>query len=364
MEKRFIYVGTFDCDTFLESYGIHAFEMDCQTGALTKIEIQNPGYNPDYLVTDTDKKFLFASNDRQTRADVCAYQISSTGKLFLVSKLQLPGAGMASLEISRDGRFLVAPYYETSAVGSCSVNGNGKLLKVVQQISLQGHGITERQTKAHPHQVLFDREGKHVLVPDLGSDRVWSFSYDENSGRLTLGSSLAFIPGSGPRHIAFHPNNRWAYVITELKNTIHCCQFNSKTGELTEVQCVELLPEDFMGECIAAEIDCSPDGDYLFATTRGYYTSEGYDRIFTLKINPDDGTVNIVRDGPTWGVCPRMFKFTPDGKFLLIANQFSDELIVLQYDATSGRIGEICARENVPYAGAICIVDTQGENPV
>lgn len=201
MEKRFIYVGTFDCDTFLGSYGIHAFEMDCQTGALTKIEIQNPGYNPDYLVTDTDKKFLFASNDRQTRADVCAYQISSTGKLFLVSKLQLPGAGMASLEISRDGRFLVAPYYETSAVGSCSVNGNGKLLKVVQQISLQGHGITERQTKAHPHQVLFDWEGKHVLVPDLGSDRVWSFSYDENSGRLTLGSSLAFIPGSGPRHI-------------------------------------------------------------------------------------------------------------------------------------------------------------------
>lgn len=267
MEKRFIYVGTFDCDTFLGSYGIHAFEMDCQTGALTKIEIQNPGYNPDYLVTDTDKKFLFASNDRQTRADVCAYQISSTGKLFLVSKLQLPGAGMASLEISRDGRFLVAPYYETSAVGSCSVNGNGKLLKVVQQISLQGHGITERQTKAHPHQVLFDWEGKHVLVPDLGSDRVWSFSYDENSGRLTLGSSLAFIPGSGPRHIAFHPNNRWAYVITELKNTIHCCQFNSKTGELTEVQCVKLLPEDFMGECIAAEIGCSPDGDYLFAVT-------------------------------------------------------------------------------------------------
>ena len=350
----FLCVGTFDCDTFTQSYGVYVLPFDARTGKLSAaVEVQNPGFNASSIVAAPSGRFLYVSNDRLVEGGVCAYQTNRDGTLKFLNKLEFPGAGAASLAISNDGRYVLAPLYGGSQVVCCRVGENGGVEEMVQHILLEGHGIHERQEKPHPHHILFNPAGTHVIVPDLGSNRIWVYAFDSAQGLLSACGSDEVDPGEGPRHASFHPQNPWLYVLTEMGNTVYFYLFDEQTGALTRKQKLSLLPETFNGECIAAEIKVSPDGRYLLCSTRGYYASDGTDRIFSIPIDKETGYLGTPASYSSKGICPRVFEFSPNGNFVLISNQFSHEVIAVRYDSLTGGLGEVCGKAKVVHPSGL-----------
>ena len=364
MAHRFVYVGTLDFKGYKKSLGIHTLIMNCVSGELTLLDSQDHGCNASFIAVDSKGQYLYAVSERLERGSVFVYKIDpETHYLSFINELVLPAAGCVHNTVNQNDKFVLIPCWKTSNILSCRVGEDGALEEVVDNLHVPpGRSIKKRQSQPTPHQVVFDHTGKFALVPDLGADRIYVFTFNDHTGKMTLKSIVCVDPGGGPRHLAFHPNNRWVYLITELDNDIYLYDFNEKTGELIFRQKIVLLPEGFLEsyngpEIQGGEIQISPDGRFIFASTRGYYTEDGYDRIFRLEIDQVTGEMINLSDFSAYGVCPRMFRFTRDSRFILICNQSDNEVVSLAYEALSGNIGDVCGRIEIKEAAVLDMVD-------
>jgi 6-phosphogluconolactonase len=214
----------------------------------------------------------------------------------------------------------------------------------------EGHGTNPtRQEKAHAHSIQTDPTNQTVLVADLGLDEVKLYRLDLASGKLFPGiqESIPLHAGAGPRHIDFHPSNRWLYVVNELDSTLSVFSHDAEKGEYRHLQTVSALPEGYKGEKWAADVHVHPNGNWVYVSNRAHDSLAGF------TIDPETGRVSLTSVAPSGGRTPRNFAIDPSGKWLLAANQNGDNLVVFAIEPGTGQLRPTGIEVAVP--NPVCI---------
>jgi 6-phosphogluconolactonase len=333
-----MYVGTY---TAKDSKGIYAYRFDSTSGKLTPLGLAVATENPSFVVIHPNGRFLFSVNEVQayggkSSGAVSAFSIDhASGRLTLLNQVASGGADPCYLSFDKSGKHLLVANYTGGNVSVFPILGDGKLGEASAFMQHKGSSVNaERQEGPHAHSIDLSFDNRFAMVSDLGLDEILVNRFDRDKGTLTP-SDPPFTkvdPGSGPRHFKFHPNGKFAYLISELRNTVTAYSYDLKSGTLHPHQTISALPKDFTGHSEAAEIQIDPSGKVLYASNRGY------DSIAVFSINPANGTLTNVEIVPSGGKAPRFFTFDPGGSRLFVANQDSGNIVVFKIDQATGRI--------------------------
>jgi 6-phosphogluconolactonase len=331
----YVYVGTYtEPDRGGRGQGVHVYSMDETTGDLTPVHVLPGIANPHFLALHPSKPLMYSTNGGDTSA-VTAYTIDErNGHVDLLNRQLSPGPGPTHLGVDPSGRVVVVANYAGGSVAAYPIAADGSLQPHSDFIVHQGQTgpRSKRQDKAHAHMAGFDKSGRFVLVCDLGLDRTFVYAVDAAAGKLTptAQGSAPSHAGAGPRHLAFHPNGHWVYVINELDGSITVFDFDGQSGALRELQAISTLPEGFAGENISAEVVVHPNGKFVYGSNRGH------DSIAMFRVDEAAGTLTALGHESTRGQHPRHFDLDPSGRFLYVANQDTDSIVVFRADAESG----------------------------
>lgn len=347
-----LFVGTY---TNKGSKGIYTLQMDPKTGQLSGLELAAETENPSFLVLHPSKPLLYAVNEvgKFEGADgggVTAFSINANGTLTKLNAQSTKGGGPCYLALDKSGRDVLVANYGGGNIASFPVDASGKLLPAKSFIQHEGSSVNQQRQKGpHAHSINIDPSGKFAVAADLGVDKLFVYGYDANTAALTAHTppAVSAAPGAGPRHLAFHPNGKIAYVINELSSTVVVYAWDAAKGTLTEKQSVRTLPADFTGETTTAEIQVHPSGRFVYGSNRGH------DSISIFSVNAADGQLTFVGTEPTGGKTPRNFRIDPSGQFLVAANQNSDSLVVFRIDQATGKLTPTGA--SVTISQPVCI---------
>ena len=319
------------CYTTAQRYargdGIHVYQVDRETGAWRHVQHAGNLVNPSFLITSRDGRFLYSVHGDETYATAFAVDRAS-GQLSLLNRAEAGGRNGVHQALDRSGRFLVVANYSSGNVGVMPVQPDGSLADVVHVVALPGQPGPHRveQASSHPHQIVFDPSGKFVVVPDKGLDRVFVFSFDPATGKLTptvQGGAVA-RSGSGPRHAAFHPALPVLWVLNEIASTITTWQWEAERGHLKAAQTLPTLPPDYTGENSGAEIAVAAGAKFVYCSNRGH------DSIVGFAVDPATGLLSAPAWTPTQGRTPRFIGLDPAGRFLYAANEQSDTIVTFR----------------------------------
>lgn len=343
-----IFVGTY---TNGGSGGIYRVDFDADTGRFTSMAaISAETENPSFLAMSQDGHRLFAVNELQQfngerSGAVSAFQVDPSGQLVLIN--QQPSAGTDPCFIALDpaGNHVLVANYSSGTIAVFPIAADGHLQAATSVRRGEGSGpVTSRQEGPHAHHLLFDASGRFVLWTDLGADRVMIDRYDRESGTLAPNDtpSVQLPPGSGPRHLVWHPSGRVAYLLNELDATVTLLVFDSATGTLTPRQTVNARGSAATAGNTAAEIAITADGRFLYTSNRGD------DDIGVFTIDSATWAPTPIAHVPTGGRTPRHFSIDPSGDWLIVANQNSDLLTVFRIDPTTGIPARASATVKIP----------------
>jgi 6-phosphogluconolactonase len=331
-----------------ESKGIYAYEFDLDTGKFKFKSASEDIINPSYLTVSKDNQFVYAVNEAGSKSTVSALRLDvQTGKLDFINKQNAEGADPCYI-INDDKNVIIANY----SGGNISVfgkNEDGGLTHAKQVVPHFGQGInTNRQESSHVHMVCFSPDKKYILANDLGTDALYIYKYNPNAANnvLVLKEIIAVKSGSGPRHLSFSPNGKFVYLLHELDGTVTV--FHYKKGTLKKIEESKVTDSNFEGNIGAAAIYVSPDGKFLYASNRGDANA-----ISVFKILKN-GKIEKVGQSSTLGKGPRNFTIDPAGKFLLVANQYSNEVVVFSIDKKSGLLTD--TKNKLNLCSPVCLV--------
>jgi 6-phosphogluconolactonase len=340
-----VYVGTYT-EGKSKGKGIYYFRLQpagsevFQNVTLVPLGIAGETTNPSFLELDLKQRRLFCVNEvntfeGQNAGSVTAFSIEPDGKLTLLNQRSTKGTGPCHLVLDKGGKYLVVANYGSGSVAVLPVGPDGKLGEATDFVQHTGKSVNpDRQKGPHAHCVALDSANRFAFVCDLGLDKVMAYKFDAQNGKLTP-NDPAFTQikaGAGPRHMAFRPDGKFAYVINELDSTIISFAYDADKGALSELQTISTLPGYFDGPNTGAEIAVVPSGKFLFASNRGNET------VVLFGIDKDKGTLNWIEEQGTGGKTPRNFGIEPSGEHLAIANQDSDTVLAARIDAGNGRL--------------------------
>ena len=337
-KELLVYVGTY---TSAKSEGIFTFRMNLDSGALTPAGVTTGVKNPSFLAIHPSRKFLYAvseveDSDGKKSGGVTAFAIdAATGKLTKLNAQSSEGAGPCHLVVDRSGKCVLVANYGGGSVASLPIGEDGKLAKAASAIQHQGASVNpRRQESPHAHSINVDPGNRYAVAADLGLDKVLVYRLDAAKGTLTPNDppSTSVAPGAGPRHFAFHPTGRFAYVINEITCTVTAFAYDGDRGVLKEIQTITTLPHEVKEGYSTAEVQVHPSGKFLYGSNRGHHS------IAIFSIDPDSGKLTAVGHQPTGGKTPRNFAIDPTGQFLLAENQDSDTIVVFRIDAKTGEL--------------------------
>ncbi len=349
---QFVYVGTYNT---AQSKGIYMFRFSPASGQVTSPSLVAETKNPSFLDIAPTGQFLYAVNEsdqfrEQRSGALSSYRIDrSTGGLTKLNQVLTRGSGPCHLAVSRTAKCVVVANYGGGSVASFPILSDGSLGEAVSFFQHEGKSANpRRQEKPHAHGVTFDLDQKRVLVPDLGTDKLMVYSIDTESAKLVPNDppALAVAAGAGPRHIAFHPNGRFAYVVNELACTVTVLDYDAASGALSHRQTVSTLPDGFSGDNTTAEIEVHRNGRLLFASNRGY------DSLAVFGINRN-GSLRLLNHTSTQGKTPRHFATDPTGEWLWVGNQNSNMLVLFRLDARTGTL--MPAGQTLELGAPVCV---------
>lgn len=341
-DTALMYVGTYT-DAGRRD-GIYLVRMDSASGALERVVAVDAGSNPSFLTIHPDGRVLYAVNETNVGA-VRAFGIDVTsGALTAMNEFPSEGAAPCYVSTDRKGRAVFVANYTGGTVAMMPLDETNGLSAAAQVKQHMGTGpVASRQEKAHAHCIIPHPNNKLVLAADLGVDRVLVYRFDDETGLLThLEQSDGVLPpGTGPRHLVFHPRLPLVYLAGELNSTVTALRCDADTGALTVAQSLTTLPAGYTGQNSPADIHVSPDGRALYVSNRGHNSVAVY------SIN-DRGTLALAQTMSTGGDWPRNFTLDPTGRWLLAANQRSNSIVVFARDPQSGRLTTTSQRLDIP----------------
>jgi 6-phosphogluconolactonase len=349
-QEQHLLVGTY---TSGKSEGIYVYRFNTGSGE-TKFESVVKTSNPSFLAVSPDKQFIYSVNEnfdssqKGFTGSIVAFTFDKkNGTLTEINEASSGGKNPCYVSIDKTGKWLFAANYTSGTLGFLEINKDGSLLQLKSVIQHSGSGSNaQRQATPHTHAAFLSANNKYLYVPDLGIDKMMIYRFDAGKGSLQFIDSANSVPGSGPRHVAIHPNRKLLYLIEELSGTVVC--YRIKKSKLIFVQRISALQSGFKGLIGSADIHIAPNGKFLYCSNRGESNSIS---IFTL--NKRKGTLHLIGEQPTLGVKPRNFSFDPTGKFLLVANQNSDNIVIFSVDQETGLLTDTGKRINVP--NPVCI---------
>lgn len=330
--------------------GIHYFQVNRQTGALTPAGSFDLGASPSCLAVNAAGTRLYSANEtdhvgESKEGTVSAFSIDRTnGKLTLLNTVRSGGAGPTYVSIHPSGRFLLVANYFGGSVSVLPILPDGRLGEATDvkqddgpigptraehappgSFAISGHDRT------HAHMIEADPSGKFVLHVDLGLDKIFVWKFDDQKGTLSPAATpfVALPPGDGPRHFYFHPNGGWFYSIQEEGSTIVLFDWDGATGKLSARQTISTLPPGYAGSNFCSEILVSADGKFVYAGNRLH------DSIGIFAVGPT-GELKYLGEEWTRGDYPRSFSFDPTGQFLYCCNQRADNVAVFRIHRQTG----------------------------
>ena len=339
--KEFLaYIGTY---TGAKSKGIYVARFDPASGRLGAPELAAETVSPSFLAIHPNQGFLYAANETGDFAGkksgaVSAFGIDShTGKLTQLNQQPSGGDGPCHVAVDQTGKTVLVANYGGGSVEALPIKPDGSLDAPTSFIQHSGSSVDkQRQEGPHGHFITTDAANRFALACDLGLDKVVVYKFDPANSSLVANDppSASVAPGSGPRHLAFHPGGRYAYVINEMKCTMTAFSYDPARGELKEVQNLSTLPggETLKPNYSTAEVEAHPSGKFLYGSNRGH------DSIVVFATDPATGKLTYVENVSTQGKTPRSFGIDPTGNYLLAANQDSDNLVVFRIDQKTGRL--------------------------
>ena len=357
-QEYLVYFGTYTRPG--ASKGIYAYRFQPATGKLTPIGLAAETPNPSFLVYHPNGRFLYAANEREEgdapgkNNSVSAFAIDkATGKLTFLNKVSSRGEMPCHVTIDKTGKFLLVANYGSGSVAVFPIQQDGRLGDATGFVQHTGSSVDpNRQKGPHAHFISPSPDNRFALTADLGLDQVIEYRFDASKGTLTAGPAAAKLrPGSGPRHLAFHPSAKYVYVNSEMASTLSTFSYDASTGTLKELQTVSTLPAGFPGTSSTAEVQVDRAGRFVYVSNRGD------DSIAIFAIDPSKGTLTPAGRASTNGKTPRYFTLDPSGNYLLAANQNSNTVTVFRVDAKTGGLTPTAQTlSDVPQPVAIVFV--------
>jgi 6-phosphogluconolactonase len=354
------FVGTYTSKT--SSKGIYAYRFDANKGQLTPIGVSAETVDPSFLAVHPNGKYLYAVNEignfnGEVSGAVSAFAIDAkTGALKLLNQVPTRGAGPCYVSLDKSGSFLLVANYDSGSIASFPVRADGSLGTASGFVQHSGTGPDkERQEGPHAHWIGTSPDNRFALAVDLGLDQVIVYGFDPDKGVFTpmLSGFAKLKPGSGPRHLAFHPDGKFAYVLSEMASSVTVFSYKTKTGSFSALQTVSTLPNDYSGPKEAAEIAVHPSGKFLYTSNRGH------DSIAVFSIDQKKGTLKSLGQVLTGGKTPRHFAIDPTGTYLLAENQESNNIVVFHIDPASG--GLTPTGQTVEVPAPVCLTFVQAQ---
>ncbi|MGI9545562.1 MAG: lactonase family protein [Cyclobacteriaceae bacterium] len=339
-ESYWVYVSSGGQEGSEIGIGIH--EWDINTGILAAVRGVNTVATSSYLALDAEKERLYSINGD----GIQAFKINrETGGLDLLNQVENAGRGGCHLSISNDHQFLLAAYYSSGSAASYALNEDGSIGEHVSVVQHQGSSVNqERQEGPHAHMILPAPVGNLVFVPDLGTDKVMAYQISDQGELSPAPIPFASLdPGYGPRHMVFHPNKQFAYVLAELTGNVVGFKFDPERGLSDKINDLSTLPSDFTDFSKSADIHITSNGKYLYASNRGHNSLAVY------AIDQESGVLSLLGTPSCGGDWPRAFEIDPSGDYILVANKRSNAISVQKISSSSGLFE---AAGNVKTVGA------------
>lgn len=332
MNPMFAYVGSRTTrERNARGDGISVYQVNAQTGDLALVQLVKDLVNPSFLALSANGERLYTVHG--DLSDISAFKVDrASGTLTFLNKQSTEGKNPVHLAIDPSGRYVVVSNHIGASLAVLPIAADGSLEPLTQLVHLDGpigpHRIEQKQAK--PHFNPFDPSGRFVIVPDKGLDRTFSFRFE--NGQLTPANPPFVVSreGAGPRHLAFHPNGQFAWVVNELDSTVTAYRYDAANGGLTPLQVLSSVPDTYTGNSRASEIEVDRSGRFVYASNRGE------DSIAVFRIDPANGHLHFVNAVPSQGKTPRFFTTTPDGRFMYALNEDSDTIVAFSVDAHSG----------------------------
>jgi 6-phosphogluconolactonase len=350
------YVGTYTNNP--QSKGIYALALQgSNEAALAPLGVAAQVTSPSFLAVDPRHRFVFAVNEvdqsnGQPGGGVSSFSIDPrSGMLTAINQQSSMGKGPCHVLVDSTGKNVLVANYGSGSVAVYQVAADGRLSEATCFIQHQGSSVNKsRQEGPHAHCVALDAANRFAFVCDLGLDKVMIYRFDAQNGKITPNDPpfATVKPGSGPRHITFGRDGKFAYVNSEMASTVTVFSYDDKSGALSEVQSLSTLPPDFTGNTSTAEIAVHPSGKFLYVSNRGH------DSIATFNIDQAKGTLTWVEAHPSGGKTPRHFAIDPSGKYLVMENQGTGTIVLSAIDPNSGRLTDV--GKPVQVASPVCVI--------
>lgn len=348
VKKEILYVGTF---SVRGSEGIYAYTLDRAKHRLTLLQTIPSLESPTFLAIHPTKKYLYSVNRGKANVadqggSVSAYGIDgTTGRLSGINHKSSYGEGPCFVAVDNTGKYLAIAHYNEGNLTILSLFKDGQVGSVSDAKKYTGSSVNaERQESPHIHAAVFSRDNKYLYVTDLGSDKIYTYSFNETDGTLQIPAiaEIAVTPGAGPRHLTIHPTGNFLYLAEELTSTVGVFALDKSTGGLTVLQdSVPSLPSDYTGTNSAADIHTAVAGKYLYMSNRGADVIS----IYTIG---DDGRIKLAGHQSTGGKTPRNFLVDPQGEYLFVANQDSDTINMFRINPKNGKLTAVGKPVSVP----------------
>ncbi|MFN0067400.1 MAG: lactonase family protein [Limisphaerales bacterium] len=350
--EHWAFIGTY---TGEKSQGIYVSRFDDEAGTLAAPRLAAESVSPSFLAARRDGLALYAVNEvgefaGQPGGAVSAFSLDAkTGRLTALNQVSSGGGGPCHLAVDRAGKHVFVANYGGGSVAVIALEPDGRLGRRTAFVQHTGASVNESRQKApHAHGIYLDAAERHVLVPDLGLDRVVIYRFDPRTGGLapSPAGDAKLAPGSGPRHLAFSADGRHFFVLNELLSTVTAFAYDDATGKATAGMTVSTLPGDFQGQNGTAEIVAHPGGRFVYGSNRGH------DSIAVLEWAA--GRLTPIQHQKLGVKTPRNFALSPSARWLVAAGQNSDRLEVHAVDAGGGTLSE--TGRHVGVGTPVCVV--------
>jgi 6-phosphogluconolactonase len=335
-----VYIGT-NTHPPSKSKGIYLYRLDVAAGTIKEMGVAAELGDPGWQKISDGGKFLYTvgTADDHRRSIVAAFGVDSkTGGLTVLNQAATNGHDSTHIDVDPGRICCVVANYNSGDISVMPINPDGTVAAPTAILKHTGSSIDPaRQKHPYPHSCNVDPTGKFVLAPDLGVDKIYIYRFDAASRSLSAAdpATVSITPGEGPRHLSFHPNGKFAYLVTEMGGTVVAYSWDSAKGQLHLIETVSTLPKEFLGYNKSAEVRILPNGKFLYASNRGP------DDLAIFAIDQAKGTLKIAGFQPTGGKGPRDFAIDPTGNFLFAANQDSDTVTVFRVNQDTGMLSPI-----------------------